>query len=309
MYEIDKRPQEKSNKNLGAMATVEKDRSSGWLSRKISRALSENKEFVIWGFSFFVTFAIGGIMVIWISLDYGDKEFGLDSVLQLDILSKNDGKGVTSARVDLVRSPRELMVLMWLQTSQNHMPSILISNLKNRDCRVAPVMSAADTAPCYTFLLSYNDRTVNILTDPDTVTVIDIDTERKDSLICDNFVQISCLTNYFPHRSTFTDRSIHVNRRFYEPFLPTVSDIGVASVVNYSLGLFDFEAEDGFRVLGAKQGASGPSGQIWNVDGPVTIIWRDTWDALLRDAILLASGALFGLAGAFLVEAIKTAVG
>jgi hypothetical protein len=77
----------------------------------------------------------------------------------------------------------------------------------------------------------------------------------------------------------------------------------------------DFERYDGFRMTEAQQLDKSEADrlnidinaarQISNEFPDLVLRWRDTESLLLRDAALILSGAVFGLAGAFLVEWIK----
>jgi hypothetical protein len=77
----------------------------------------------------------------------------------------------------------------------------------------------------------------------------------------------------------------------------------------------DFSRYEGFHLAEAPQLDKSEAGNLHiDIDAAreisaefksVVMTWRDTASLLRRDAILLLAGAIFGLAGAFVVELIK----
>jgi hypothetical protein len=132
-------------------------------------------------------------------------------------------------------------------------------------------------------------------------------------------IWLSCFLKLRPHKTTYSDR-----RLIFHHIVPlkafSTTKLGDYEIAPKNLIVAtDFEGYDGFNMIEAQQLDKSEAGKL-NIDintarlitneAPDVILrWRDTESVLLREVALIIAGALFGLAGAFLVEWLKVIMG
>lgn len=199
------------------------------------------------------------------------------------------------------------------------MPTILVSNVKDRNCWVGPTNTFNSSVPDRSYINDFKvsiEQADEVVPTPKgedkhflTVHIHKVGDVKKDD------VRVVCDTTLAVQSDTFSDRKLAV----YTNRDSDSSDENLRHVKRqgYSINFSQFAEHDGFRVFGGSPNVNEPEadpaasrllpGKTWPFQA--TVVWRDKKMASLRDAVLVISGSLLGFSCAFFVEWLRSKTG
>jgi hypothetical protein len=213
-----------------------------------------------------------------------------------------------------VPSPGDYGVLFSLEAKSEALPIILISRVARTDCSSNSEYRL--DARLETVKQKWFKDTFGKIRDVWQIPISQITFHSQVPKPASGEIVLYCNVQLKPQRITYSERRV-VLKYVTENNIPGY-DLLKESIPGYKLApviivATDFEGYDGFSMSEAQQLTASEAlnrdanaaRQISNEVPELTLRWRDTESLLFRDATLILAGAVFGLAGAFLVEWIK----
>jgi hypothetical protein len=201
-------------------------------------------------------------------------------------------------------------VEIWLNAKSDALPIILISRVDQTECSATSLaLNPLSTTVKQNWSKDFYAKIRDILL----IEVSQITFLSEVPKPASGKIVLYCSLHIKPHKTTYSERRVVFHY------------ISQASIPGYKLAQKDiilapdFERYDGFSMTEAQQLTTSEADtlnvdlnaarQISNEFPVLTLRWRDTESLLFRDTVLILTGAVFGLAGAFLVEWIKALMG
>ena len=297
---------------------IDKLRSGGRAAWRYSTRPSQ-----IWLYLFLLLTAVGALVVFYTS-SLSETSLGTRSTLEIYILyTKHDPddevrRGVEKLTVVKINPVDDgINVVIPIFIYEDDLPGIAVSALSEASCNILNYDDARIRLNASTVVASREELFSEsmILLEP-----IIYDKEFFKTFVDAPFtvtgrvhIGVWCHTNVAPHKDSFTDRRIVV-KGGQNPFpLRLEGHPNYYFSSEYVVDFSDLLSKEGLRSWGgtepdiarAEQPLSASAVRQVKPWSPVNVAWRETAKLLQRDVALILSGALFGLAGAFLVEWVK----
>jgi hypothetical protein len=273
---------------------------------------------ILWLLLFMISCYAGLLLVKRVSFASESKSTSNNTVSVAVFFPKNENAFYSQLppKVELTqvyeRTSYDLAISLHVKSASP--PTFFVSNLRSSDCAAIADGSAVKITAARS---DYNNSpTADRGYLPGALSKVDI--KISDPSDPDFNITLTCRTDVAPSLTSFSGRRLFVNYLdLYDPFSSShgqpLTYERIAKVVVVMSGL------EGLHLSGAPHLDSveaknthvidgSDAAEISSQSGMLTMDWIDTQSVLLRDQILVLSGAVFGLAAAFLVEFIKPVI-